>query len=120
MVETHTFRLRGGPIWAAEPMPQKEGGGVAPHQQVPYLCPRGHEFEVPFAAEHDAGVEIPETWDCPRHGVTALAVGAPEQKPAKAARTHWDMLLERRSIPALEALLDERLDELARRRGEGL
>jgi hypothetical protein len=30
-------------------------------------------------------------------------------KPTKPARTHWDMLLERRSIAELEALLDERL-----------
>ena len=27
----------------------------------------------------------------------------------KPARTHWDMLLERRSIPELEELLEERL-----------
>jgi len=36
----------------------------------------------------------------------------PEEKSGKPQRTHWDMLLERRSIPELEELLDERLDLL--------
>ena len=36
----------------------------------------------------------------------------PEAKPAKHVRTHWDMLLERRSIEDLEVLLEERLDLL--------
>ncbi len=38
----------------------------------------------------------------------------PEAKPVKHVRTHWDMLLERRSIPELEELLEERLDAPAR------
>ena len=33
-------------------------------------------------------------------------------------RTHWDMLLERRSIPELEELLEERLALLRAKRGE--
>ena len=37
-------------------------------------------------------------------------------KATKPARTHWDMLRERRSIEELEELLAERLDEI---RGEG-
>ncbi|MCB1301287.1 MAG: RNA polymerase-binding protein RbpA, partial [Tetrasphaera sp.] len=32
--------------------------------------------------------------------------------------THWDMLLERRSIPELEELLEERLTLLRQSRGE--
>jgi len=36
----------------------------------------------------------------------------------KAARTHWDMLMERRTIPELEELLEERLALLRSRRGE--
>jgi hypothetical protein len=43
---------------------------------------------------------------------------APEQKKAKPPRTHWDMLLERRSVAELEVLLDERLEQLAERRAE--
>ena len=37
----------------------------------------------------------------------------------KAARTHWDMLLERRTRDELEELLQERLDLLRARRGGG-
>ena len=32
-----------------------------------------------------------------------------DDEPKKAPRTHWDMLLERRSIDELKVLLDERL-----------
>jgi hypothetical protein len=42
----------------------------------------------------------------------------PDSKPSKPARTHWDMLLERRSIPELEELLEERLTLLRESRGE--
>ena len=52
--------------------------------------------------------------DCPRCGAQALKVATdrPDEKPAKPARTHWDMLLERRSVEDLEVLLDERLELL--------
>jgi hypothetical protein len=33
----------------------------------------------------------------------------PDEKPVKPARTHWDMLLERRSREELEEILAERL-----------
>ena len=36
----------------------------------------------------------------------------PELKAEKPARTHWDMLLERRSIKELEDILTERLELL--------
>ena len=36
----------------------------------------------------------------------------PEEKPAKHVRTHWDMLLERRSVKELEEILAERLELL--------
>jgi hypothetical protein len=36
----------------------------------------------------------------------------------KAVRTHWDMLLERRSLPELEQILEDRLNILRERRGE--
>jgi hypothetical protein len=39
-----------------------------------------------------------------------LRVGEqPEAKPDKHVRTHWDMLLERRSVAELEEVLAERL-----------
>jgi hypothetical protein len=49
---------------------------------------------------------------------TILEGAEPEEKKVKPPRTHWDMLLERRSEEELEVLLAERLDLLkARRRG---
>jgi len=42
---------------------------------------------------------------------------APEAKKVKAVRTHWDMLMERRTIADLEEVLAERLDVLRARRG---
>ena len=49
-------------------------------------------------------------------GLRAVAIGRdvplPEEKAIKPSRTHWDMLLERRSIPELEELLEERLELL--------
>ena len=88
---------------------------LAPRQSMRYACPRGHDFVVPFA--NDA--EIPATWECRLHGsISRLVDGAPpEQKKVKPPRTHWDMLLERRSIAELEDILAERLQEVRTRRG---
>jgi hypothetical protein len=75
-----------------------------------YDCPRGHETVVPFALE----AEVPSTWECKQCGATALLRdgGVPETKAVKPARTHWDMLLERRSLAELEEVLAERLAAL--------
>jgi hypothetical protein len=49
---------------------------------------------------------------------TLIEGDAPEPKKTKPPRTHWDMLLERRSVEELEELLKERLDIIkTRRRG---
>ena len=62
-----------------------------------YVCPDGHRTELPFSVE----AEAPATWEC-RCGLEARLQGGPEPeaKPVKHQRTHWDMLLERRSIPS--------------------
>ena len=84
-------------------------------QIVVYVCPQQHRIELPFSTE----AEIPSTWEC-RCGEEALLLDgpAPTHKPVKPPRTHWDMLLERRSIPELEELLEERLLLLRASRGE--
>jgi len=81
-----------------------------------YVCPQGHRSELPFSIEAD----IPPTWEC-RCGATARLLDGgpmPDAKPVRPPRTHWDMLLERRSIPELEELLEERLQLLRASRGE--
>ena len=83
---------------------------LAPRQEVVYDCPRGHLQAVPMASE----AEIPATWECRVCGATALLRdgGDPEPKKTKHTRTHWDMLLERRSIEDLEEVLAERIAAL--------
>ena len=70
----------------------------APRLDTVYDCPRGHATTMPFAVE----AEIPPTWECRVCGAVALQRDAeqPEPKKVKPARTHWDMLLERRSPPS--------------------
>jgi rubredoxin len=86
------------------------GVEMAPRQSVTYECPREHRFSMPFSLE----AEVPEVWECTVCGAEALRVDGqrPEPKKGKPARTHWDMLLERRSVKELEVLLAERLDVL--------
>jgi rubredoxin len=88
----------------------ESGIEFAPRQRVVYDCAQGHEFEIPMAAEAD----IPFTWECPRCGAESRQRDGsePELKAEKPARTHWDMLLERRSITELEDILSERLELL--------
>ena len=80
---------------------------LAPRQEVFFDCPNNHHFSVPFAAE----AEIPTIWECRVCGAAAITVTGdlPAPKKAKPPRTHWDMLLERRSIEDLEEVLEERL-----------
>jgi rubredoxin len=88
----------------------------APRLRTAYDCPAGHETAMPFAAEAD----IPPTWECRVCGATALLRDAeqPEAKKGKPARTHWDMLLERRSTDELEEVLAERLAVLHEHQGK--
>lgn len=88
----------------------ERGIEFAERQTVSYECPRGHAFEMTFSAE----AEIPALWDCPKCGAEALRIAStrPDEKAAKPTRTHWDMLLERRSVDDLQVLLEERLELL--------
>lgn len=71
---------------------------LAPRQLAKYRTENGEEFEVPFADD----AEIPGTWLC-RNGLegTLIEGDLPEPKKVKPPRTHWDMLLERRSVEEL-------------------
>ncbi|MEI8056779.1 MAG: RNA polymerase-binding protein RbpA [Actinomycetes bacterium] len=82
---------------------------LAPRQVIDYICPVGHVSSMMFSMEAD----VPALWEC-RCGAEALRRNGekPEVKATKPARTHWDMLLERRTIDDLETLLAERLEVL--------
>lgn len=83
---------------------------LAGRQDIGFDCPNEHHFTLTFADE----AELPTTWECPKCGqVSRRSDGVePEVKAAKPVRTHWDMLRERRSIPELEEILAERLEEI--------
>src|SRR6201987_4822959 len=88
---------------------------LAPRQIARYRTENGEEFDVPFADD----AEIPGTWLC-RNGMegTLIEGDLPEPKKVKPPRTHWDMLLERRTVEELEELLKERLELIrSKRRG---
>ena len=101
--------LRGARL-GGQSFEDERGIEFAARQRVTYLCAQGHEFEITMSAE----AEIPALWECPRCGAEALArdTERPEPKAEKPARTHWDMLLERRSEKELEDILAERLELL--------
>ena len=105
--------LRGMSI-GSKSMETDEGVDFAPRFQAHYDCPNGHTIILPFSTE----AEVPVEWEC-RCGELALLRDAdrPEPKATKPVRTHWDMLLERRSREELEELLEERLQVLRARRG---
>lgn len=86
---------------------------LAPRQMVKYRTENGEIYEVPFADD----AEIPEEWMCRNGQLGTLVEGeGVESKPVKPPRTHWDMLLERRSLEELDVLLEERIELLRKRR----
>jgi hypothetical protein len=103
----------------SQSMQSEEGVEFATRQRAQYRTDDGETFEIVFAAD----AELPDTWESPRSGQSGILL-APDGTPidivqgdVKAARTHWDMLLERRSVDELEELLQERLQLLRERRG---
>jgi hypothetical protein len=101
--------LRGSRLGAIS-YEDERGVVLAERQTVRYACPAGHDIEMVFSTEAD----VPDVWECSRCGAEAVLVDGsqPQRRAAKAPRTHWDMLLERRSIAELEQLLEERLSML--------
>ena len=101
--------LRGARL-GGQSFEDERGIEFAARQNVGYACPQGHVFEIPMALEAD----VPAAWECPRCGAEGMSVSGikPAEKNEKRVRTHWDMLLERRSIKELEDILAERVDLL--------
>lgn len=105
----------------AQSLQSEEGVVFMERTQYTYTCSScGRDTLVPFAAD----AEAPEAWECRTCGAeAALRVDGEtvevDHSGDKTPRTHWDMLLERRSIPELEELLEERLALLRARRGAG-
>ena len=106
--------LRGSRL-GTQSLETEAGIQLAPRFEAVYDLPDGRVIVVPFAAD----AAIPQTWEAidGTIGVLRNAEGEEdEKKPARKQRTHWDMLLERRSREELQDLLDERLALLRARR----
>src|SRR5690606_29025143 len=101
-------------------MQSEEGVEFSPRQRVTYRAADGTTFEVVFAAD----AEVPPVWESAKTGQEGIQLGPDgnpvelDQGEAKAPRSHWDMLLERRTRDELEVILQERLDYLRSRRGQ--
>jgi ribosomal protein L37AE/L43A len=82
-----------------------------------YRCPAGHVSLLKFAAD----AEVPPTWECKHCSKeAALCIDGEVSEAAfaneKTPRSHWEMLLERRTREELQELLDEQLENLRVRR----
>ena len=101
--------LRGARL-GGQSFEDERGIEFAARQQVGYRCAQGHDFEITMSIE----AEVPAVWECPRCGSEAVSTSGieREEKVEKPQRTHWDMLLERRSEKELEEILTERLELL--------
>lgn len=104
----------------AQSLQSEEGVVLMDRTNHTYTCTQcERETTLTFAAD----AEPPATWECRTCGAEALLVVdgetvAVDHSEDKVARTHWDMLLERRTIEELEEILAERLAYLRERRGE--
>ena len=98
--------LRGMSI-GAKSLESDDNVDFAARNDIAYVCPKGHRTILPFAE----GAEVPDEWEC-RCGAVAHREGDEDRQAdeiSKPTRTHWDMLLERRSEDELKTLLEKRL-----------
>lgn len=98
--------LRGMSI-GSKSLESDENVDFAARSETVYVCPQGHRTILPFADEAD----VPSAWEC-RCGQVARVQGEEDDldgQSGKPARTHWDMLCERRTMDELSQLLDKRL-----------
>lgn len=104
----------------AQSLQSEEGVSFAQRVNHTYRCTTcGRDTVMTFSAE----AEAPEAWECKTCGAeaTLMVDSQPvtvDHSGDKVARSHWDMLLERRTLPELEELLEERLQILRARRGQ--
>ena len=105
----------------AQSLQSEDGVVFHDRAQHTYTCSTcGRDTVLTFAAD----AEVPEAWECRTCGAEALlrigdGTATVDHSGDKAASTHWDMLLERRTLPELEELLEERLAFVRARRGAG-
>lgn len=104
----------------AQSLQSEEGVTFSPRKKSTYRMADETTFEVMFSAD----AEVPSVWASPKSGAEGRLVAdngelvERDDVDVKIPRTHWDMLLERRSRVELEELLQDRLNHLRSRRGQ--
>jgi hypothetical protein len=93
---------------------------LAARSRHTFICGDGHVTEIVFAAE----AELPETWQCRQcsHLAALVTDGKHvelEISSTRPGRSHYEMLLERRSTEELEEILKERIAYIKARRALG-
>ena len=104
----------------AQSLESEVGVSYSPRTRNTYQCPNGHFSELVFAQD----AELPSTWQCKScpSQATLLTNGKITKldiDELKTPRSHWEMLLERRSKEELEEILKERISYIRARRKAG-
>lgn len=104
----------------AQSLESEIGVSYSPRTKHSYQCPNGHLSEIVFAQD----AELPNFWQCKSCQMQAqlLTDGKLiklEIDELKTPRSHWEMVLERRSKEELEEILKERLTYIRARRKAG-
>ncbi len=96
------------------------GVELSSRQSFEFRCQVGDTFSVVFSSE----AELPQTWECSDCGAIAIRLedGVEIEVTGlqlEEKRSHYDMVLERRTRDELEELLAEVLAEMRERRSRG-
>ena len=96
------------------------GVELSSRQTCEFRCQEGHTFSLVFALE----AELPQTWECSTCNSIAIRLEAGMEievtgLEVEEKRSHYDMVLERRTRDELEELLAEILSEMRERRSRG-
>ncbi len=91
-----------------------------PRVAAEFVCSNNHKVSLFFSEE----AVLPDIWDCTSCSSPAVRLvnGAPLQLDVAVSdekRSHYDMVLERRTRAELEELLDEKLEQIRGRRRAG-
>lgn len=104
----------------AQSLESEVGVNLVERQNFVYKCGNGHATDLVFAAE----AEVPEFWQCRQCSEQAALVKDGkfvelEVTHDRPGRSHWEMLLERRTKEELEEILQERIEYIRARRATG-